>query len=268
MNVKINDNVIFGKSKPFVLIAGPCVIENDTHPLFMAERIKIICDKLNIPFLFKASFDKANRTAMSHYRGVDIDTANKVFRKIKSELDVPITTDFHESWQAEILKDNVDLLQIPAFLCRQTDMLISAAKTGRPVNVKKAQFISGEDMEKVVEKIRIAGNKNVIITERGNTYGYRDYVVDMRNLVTMRKIAPIVFDSTHSIQKGCSGGSNGSNRQFIEPLARAAVAIGVDSIFMEVHDNPETALSDGTSSVRLSNLEDILKSILEISGDK
>ena len=147
-------------------------------------------------------------------------------------------------------------------------MLISAAKTGRPVNVKKAQFISGEDMEKVVEKIRIAGNKNVIITERGNTYGYGDYVVDMRNLVTMRKIAPIVFDSTHSIQKGCSGGSNGSNRQFIEPLARAAVAIGVDSIFMEVHDNPETALSDGTSSVRLSNLEDILKSILEISGDK
>ena len=268
MIVKVNDDVIFGKSKPFVLIAGPCVIENGDHPLFMAEKIKTICDELNIPFIFKSSFDKANRTAMSHYRGVEIDFANKVFEKIKSELGVPITTDFHESWQAELLKDNVDLLQIPAFLCRQTDMLVAAAKTGRPINVKKAQFISGEDMEKVVEKIRIAGNKNIVITERGNIYGYGDFVVDMRNLVTMRKIAPLVFDATHSVQKGCSGGSKGSNRQFIEPLAKAAVAVGVDSVFMEVHDNPEAALSDGTSSVRLSKLKNILLNILEITGDK
>tara|TARA_Y100000034_G_scaffold72127_1_gene86981 strand:+ start:3703 stop:4509 length:807 start_codon:yes stop_codon:yes gene_type:complete len=268
MNVKINNDIIFGKSKPFVFICGPCVIENEDHPLFMAEKIKEICDGLKIPFIFKASFDKANRTALSHYRGVGIDVANKVFEKVKLEIGVPVTTDFHEPWQADILKDTVDLLQIPAFLCRQTDMLVASAKTGLPINIKKAQFINGPDMEKVVEKVRISGNDNVVLTERGNIYGYGDYIVDMRNLITMRKFSPIVFDATHSVQKGCSGGSKGSNKHFIEPLAKAAVAVGVDGLFMESHDNPESAFSDGTSSIKLSGLRNILLNILEITGAK
>lgn len=265
MIAEISNGIVFGKSKPFILIAGPCVIENIDHPVSMAEQIKKICERLHIPFIFKCSFDKANRTSMNHYRGVDIDTANKVFEKIKSELNIPITTDFHESWQANALKDTVDLLQIPAFLCRQTDMLIASAKTGLPINIKKAQFINGADMEKAVEKVRLSGNENIVLTERGNIYGYNDYIVDMRNLVIMKQMAPIVFDATHSVQQGCSGGSKGCDTQFIEPLAKAAVAVGIDGLFMEVHDDPKKALSDGASSIVLANLENILINLLEIT---
>lgn len=264
MTVKISEDVVFGKSKPFVLISGPCVIESESHCLFMAEKIKNICCDLNIPYIFKSSFDKANRTALNHYRGTSLNNANKIFQKIKQELDVPITTDFHEVWQANELKGSVDLLQIPAFLCRQTDLLIAAAKTKLPVNIKKAQFVSGYDMEKAVNKVKLSANNKILLTERGNVNGYGDFIVDMRNLVIMKDFAPVIFDATHSVQKGCSGGSQGSNIKFIEPLCKAAAAIGVSGLFLESHDNPQEALSDGSSSIKLSNLKDTLSSILDL----
>ncbi len=240
------------------LISGPCVLESVEHAIFMAKEIKSRCDDLDIQHIFKASWDKANRTALDHYRGYPLDEAIDMFREIKSEVDVPILTDFHESWQAEKLKDVVDVLQIPAFLCRQTDMLVEAAKTGLPVNVKKGQFISAEDTERVVGKV---GDADVWLTERGNIFGYGNYIVDMRNLVIMKRYAPVIFDATHSVQQGAKGGSSGSQKEFIEPLAKAAIAVGVDGLFMEVHDNPDKALSDGTSSLHLDDLTPLLKKL-------
>jgi 2-dehydro-3-deoxyphosphooctonate aldolase (KDO 8-P synthase) len=187
-----------------------------------------------------------------------LDEAIDMFREIKNRVDVPILTDFHESWQAKKLKDVVDVLQIPAFLCRQTDMLVEAAKTGLPVNVKKGQFISAEDTERVVGKV---GDADVWLTERGNIFGYGNYIVDMRNLVIMKRYAPVIFDATHSVQQGAKGGSSGSQKEFIEPLAKAAIAVGVDGLFMEVHDNPNKALSDGTSSLHLDDLTPLLKKL-------
>ena len=245
------------------LISGPCVLESVEHAIFMAKEIKSRCDDLDIQHIFKASWDKANRTALDHYRGYPLDEAIDMFREIKSEVDVPILTDFHESWQAEKLKDVVDVLQIPAFLCRQTDMLVEAAKTGLPVNVKKGQFISAEDTERVVGKV---GDADVWLTERGNIFGYGNYIVDMRNLVIMKRYAPVIFDATHSVQQGAKGGSSGSQKEFIEPLAKAAIAVGVDGLFMEVHDNPDKALSDGTSSLGLKDLTPILKKLKEIGN--
>tara|TARA_B100002019_G_C21273911_1_gene604023 strand:- start:3320 stop:4123 length:804 start_codon:yes stop_codon:yes gene_type:complete len=263
MIVNIGD-IKIGKDQPMVLISGPCAIENDDHPLFMAESISEICNELNIPYIFKASWDKANRTALQNFRGVDIERSIKIFERIKKEVGCPITTDIHESYQADLLKGVVDLIQIPAFLCRQTDLLLSAGNTGCGVNVKKAQFVEGDDMIKVVDKIKSTGNKNILLTERGNTYGYGSYVVDFTNIIKMRKISPVIFDATHSVQQGSKGGSCGSFREYIEPLARAGVAVGVDGLFMEVHDRPEEALSDGTSSIRLSNLKNILTRLVKI----
>ncbi|MAH43862.1 3-deoxy-8-phosphooctulonate synthase [archaeon] len=257
-SIYLNDNVSFGRSHPIVLISGPCVIESLDHCLFMASSIKEICEQLSIPYVFKASFDKANRTRLSNYRGFHIDKAVDIFKKVKEETGVPILTDFHESWQAEILSECVDILQVPAFLCRQTDMIVAASKTNRIVNIKKGQFVSGYDTGRMVDKATQSGNSNILLTERGNTFGYGDYIVDYRNLVVMREYAPVIFDATHCIQKGCSGGSSGSYRHFIEPLARAAIAVGVDGLFMETHDRPEDALSDGTSSIELSKLKNLL----------
>lgn len=265
-SVTIRDGITFGESVPFVLISGPCVIESEEHTFHMAREIKKITSKLGIPFIFKASFDKANRTRLQNYRGVSIEEASRIFSRIRTELDIPVTTDIHEPWQADVLKDSIDLIQIPAFLCRQTDLLVASAKTNLPVNIKKAQFVNGVDMERAVNKVVLSGNDNVLLTERGNTFGYGDYVVDMRNLVTMRDYAPIIFDATHSVQKGCSGGSSGSNRHFIEPLAKAAAAVGVDGLFLEVHDDPDNALSDGTSSIKLSELEVMLNNICKVIG--
>ena len=224
----------------------------------MAKEIKSRCDDLDIQHIFKVSWDKANRTALDHYRGYPLDEAIDMFREIKSQVDVPILTDFHESWQAEKLKDVIDVLQIPAFLCRQTDMLVCASKTGLPVNIKKGQFVSAEDTERMVGKV---GDAEVWLTERGNIFGYGSYIVDMRNLVIMRKYAPVIFDATHSVQQGAKGGSSGSQKEFIEPLAKAAVSVGVDGVFMEVHDNPTEALSDGTSSLDLKDLTPLLKKL-------
>jgi 2-dehydro-3-deoxyphosphooctonate aldolase (KDO 8-P synthase) len=265
-SVTIRDGITFGESAPFVLISGPCVIESEEHTFHMAREIKKITSKLGIPFIFKASFDKANRTRLQNYRGVSIEEASRIFSRIRTELDIPVTTDIHEPWQADVLKDSIDLIQIPAFLCRQTDLLVASAKTNLPINIKKAQFVNGVDMERAVNKVVLSGNDNVLLTERGNTFGYGDYVVDMRNLVTMRYYTPVIFDATHSVQKGCSGGSSGSNRHFIEPLAKAAVAVGVDGLFLEVHDDPDNALSDGTSSIKLSDLEVMLNNICKVIG--
>ena len=256
-------NIQLDKNR-LTLISGPCVLESVKHATFMAKEIKSRCDDLDIQHIFKVSWDKANRTALDHYRGYPLDEAIDMFREIKSEADVLITTDFHESWQAEKLKDVVDVLQIPAFLCRQTDMLVCASRTGLPVNVKKAQFISAEDTEKVVDKVKQSGNSEVWLTERGNIFGYGNYVVDMRNLVIMKQFAPVIFDATHSVQQGAKGGSSGSQREFIEPLAKAAVSVGVDGIFMEVHDNPDEALSDGTSSLDLRDLTPLLKKLKKL----
>jgi|TARA_Y100000310_G_scaffold8830_1_gene9355 2-dehydro-3-deoxyphosphooctonate aldolase (KDO 8-P synthase) len=240
------------------VISGPCVLENVKHAIFMAKEIKSRCDDLDIQHIFKVSWDKANRTALDHYRGYPLDETVDMFREIKSEVDVPILTDFHESWQAEKLKDVIDVLQIPAFLCRQTDMLVCASKTGLPINVKKGQFISAEDTERIVGKVK---GSDVWLTERGNIFGYGNYVVDMRNLVIMKRFAPVIFDATHSVQQGAKGGSSGSQKEFIEPLAKAAVSVGVDGVFMEVHDNPTEALSDGTSSLDLKDLTPLLKKL-------
>jgi len=243
------------------VISGPCVLENVKHAIFMAKEIKSRCDDLDIQHIFKVSWDKANRTALDHYRGYPLDETVDMFREIKSEVDVPILTDFHESWQAEKLKDVIDVLQIPAFLCRQTDMLVCASKTGLPINVKKGQFISAEDTERIVGKVK---GSDVWLTERGNIFGYGNYVVDMRNLVIMKRFAPVIFDATHSVQQGAKGGSSGSQKEFIEPLAKAAVSVGVDGVFMEVHDNPTEALSDGTSSLDLKDLTPLLKKLKKL----
>ncbi len=247
--------------KPF-LIAGPCVIESKEHCLLMASKIKEITDIFGIEYIFKASFDKANRTKLENFRGLkDIDKSMDIFQYIKTNLGIKICTDIHESFQASIVSEVVDIIQIPAFLCRQTDLLISAAKTGKIINVKKGQFISGYDTERITAKIMNSKNNLIFLTERGNTFGYGDYIVDFRNIPIMNKYAPVIFDVGHSLQKGCSGGSSGSNMEFAEPLLKAALAIGVEGIFMEVHDDPENALSDGTTSIKLSKLKSLLERI-------
>ena len=250
----------------FFIMAGPNVIENEEHVMYMARQLRDFFASYNVEFIFKTSFDKANRSSLSSYRGVGIKEGMRILSRVKEELGVNIVTDIHEPWQADVLKDSIDLIQIPAFLCRQTDLLVASAKTNLPVNIKKAQFVNGVDMERAVNKVVLSGNDNVVLTERGNTFGYGDYVVDMRNLVTMRDYAPVIFDATHSVQKGCSGGSSGSNRHFIEPLAKAAAAVGVDGLFLEVHDDPNNALSDGTSSIKLSELEVMLNNICKVIG--
>tara|TARA_B100002019_G_C21247769_1_gene589354 strand:- start:504 stop:1316 length:813 start_codon:yes stop_codon:yes gene_type:complete len=266
MNESINNyyQYLLKKEKPF-LISGPCVIESEDHCLFMAEKIKDICDQFKIEYIFKASFDKANRTKLTNFRGLNnLDLSLKVFESIKSKIGVRVCTDFHESYQAPILAEVVDILQIPAFLCRQTDLLISAANTGKIVNVKKGQFISGYDTDRIVGKIKGSNNDLIFLTERGNTFGYDDYIVDFRNISIMKKNAPVIFDVGHSLQRGCAGGSSGSHMEFAEPLLRAALAIGVEGIFMEVHDDPDNALSDGTTSVKLSSLKGLLERSLSL----
>ena len=259
----IDYNSLLNVEKPF-LISGPCVIESEDHCMFMAENIKNIADKLGIEYIFKASFDKANRTALTNYRGLGLDKSLKIFARSRDELKIPVLTDFHESWQARSLQDCVDVLQIPSFLSRQTDLLVAAAETGKIVNIKKAQFVSGHDTKKMVDKCIDSGNGSVFLTERGNTFGYGDYIVDFRNLVVMSEYAPVIFDVGHSLQNGCSGGSSGSKIQFAEPYLRAALAIGVNGIFMEVHDDPENALSDGTTSIKLSSLYELLNSNMDV----
>ncbi|MBQ3337913.1 MAG: 3-deoxy-8-phosphooctulonate synthase [Selenomonadaceae bacterium] len=243
-----------------VLLAGPCVLEGFERSLKIGRRAKEIADRLGMPYIFKASFDKANRSSIKSYRGPGLVEGLKILAEIKRELNVPIVTDIHETYQAAQAAEVVDILQIPAFLCRQTDLLVAAAKTGKVVNVKKAQFLSARDMINVVEKLRASGTEKILLTERGTSFGYNNLVVDMRGLPIMRGFGcPVIFDGTHSVQlPGGAGSSSGGQREFVEYLVRAACAVGVDGLFLEVHDNPAEGLSDGANMIALDNLEKIL----------
>jgi 2-dehydro-3-deoxyphosphooctonate aldolase (KDO 8-P synthase) len=257
-----------GGANPLFLIAGPCVIESEAHARKMAEEIARIAADAGIPYIFKASYDKANRSSMKSFRGPGLKEGLRILAKIKHELDVPILTDIHESSQAAPAAVVCDILQIPAFLSRQTDLLEAAAKTGRIVNVKKAQFLSPWDMSNVVEKIAASGNDKIILTERGASFGYQNLVVDMRSFPILQKLGyPVVFDVTHSVQlPGGQGDASGGQPEFIEPLARAGVAAGVDGIFLETHDNPQSALSDGANALPLPQLPELLSRLKQLSG--
>lgn len=267
--VILNDKVSFGdNSSPFVLIAGPCVLEGFDRSLMIGKKIKEITTKLGIPYVFKASFDKANRSSINSFRGPGLEEGLKVLKTIKEELNLPVLTDIHRAEQAETAARVVDILQIPAFLCRQTDLLAAAASTGLVINVKKGQFLAPWDMEKVVNKLVSSGNNNVLLTERGASFGYNNLIVDMSSLPIMRNFGfPVVFDATHSVQRpGARGETSGGDREYVPFLSRAAVSVGVDALFMEVHDNPEEALSDGPNMVYLDGLENILKEVLAIDA--
>jgi len=251
------------------LIAGPCVIESEKHALFMAEVIKGVTRSLNIPFIFKASYDKANRTSVRSFRGPGLAEGLRILKKVKDEVHVPILTDVHEAKDVAQVAEVADVLQIPAFLCRQTDLVTAAGMTERAVNIKKGQFVSPWDMKHVVEKCRAAGNDRVFVTERGASFGYNNLVVDMRSLAIMRKFSPVVFDATHSVQlpSAASEGDHavsGGQPEFIPLLSRAAVAAGVDGVFMEVHDNPKEAKSDGANALESTRLRGLLKELLAV----
>lgn len=258
-------NEIFTE-KRFFLIAGPCVIESEAHAIKMAREIQKITSQLDICYVFKASYDKANRTAINSFRGLGLEEGLRILSLIRSEFNLPILTDIHEIEQAKAVAEVVDILQIPAFLCRQTDLLIAAAQTGKIVNVKKGQFLAPWDMKNVVEKLTASGCQTAILTERGASFGYNNLVVDMRGFPIMREFnRPVVFDVTHSLQRpGGLGNATGGDSQFIENLARAGVACGVDGVFMEVHDNPGVALSDGPNALPLARLEPLLVMLKKI----
>ncbi|EFB91238.1 3-deoxy-8-phosphooctulonate synthase [Pyramidobacter piscolens W5455] len=262
--IEIGDFVVGGDR--LTLIAGPCALESLELGLEVGRKTQVLCEKLGLNYIFKASYDKANRTSISSPRGPGIEKGLQWLAQIKAELGAPILTDIHEPWQAAPVAEVADVLQIPAFLCRQTDLLVAAAKTGRAVNVKKAQFLSAWDMKSVLGKLTEAGNDRVMLCERGTMMGYNQLVVDMRSLVIMRSLgAPVVFDATHSVQMpGGMGGSSGGDRRFALPLARAAVGIGVDALFLEVHPQPEKAMSDGPNMVPLDLLEGFLEQVRAI----
>ncbi len=248
------------------LIAGPCVIESKDHAMKMAREISRVASRLDIPFVFKASYDKANRSSARSFRGLGMKEGLSILRQIKDEVGAPVITDIHETHQADEAARVADVLQIPAFLCRQTDLLRAAAATGRAVNVKKGQFLAPLDVRNIIEKIEAAGNRRIMITERGVSFGYNNLVVDMRAFPMMRQFGyPVVFDATHSLQlPGGLGDATGGQREYIEHLARAAVACGVDGLFMEVHDNPPMALSDAATQFALDKLEPLLETLLKI----
>ena len=266
-NKIVNCNGIeIANNKKITLIAGPCQLESEQHAMDMSGKIKEITSKLNIGFIYKTSFDKANRTSLKGKRGAGLENSLPVFDKIKKELNVPILTDVHNENHCEVVSNHVDILQIPAFLCRQTDLLIAAAKTNKIINVKKGQFLAPWDMANVTKKISDSGNDNILVTERGASFGYNTLVSDMRSIPIMIKNGyPVVFDATHSVQQpGGLGEKSGGQREFVEYLARAASAVGVAAIFMETHQDPDNAPSDGPNMVPLNKLETILNQIIEI----
>ena len=261
------ENITFSNDLPFVLIGGPCQLENMEHSLELAGKIVEITKRLDIPYVFKASFDKANRTSINGIRGVGLEKALDIFKEIKARYGCPVITDVHEPAQCARVAEVVDMLQIPAFLCRQTDLVVAAAKTGKPVNVKKGQFLAPWDMKNVVTKADQSGNSNVLVTERGASFGYNTLVVDMRSLPIMAQQTgcPVIIDATHSVQQpGGQGTSTGGQREFAPVLARAAVAVGVAGVFIETHENPDKSPSDGPNMIPLNELEDVLKTLKAI----
>ena len=259
-------NFEIANDKPFTLIAGPCQLENADHALKISSELKKITTDLGINLIYKTSFDKANRTSLKGKRGMGLDKSLPIFDKIRKEVGLPVLTDVHTAEQCSIVADHVDVLQIPAFLCRQTDLLIAAAKTGKIINVKKGQFLAPWDMANVIKKIEDSGNKNILITERGASFGYNTLVSDMRSLPIMARFGfPIVFDATHSVQQpGGMGEKSGGQREFVPYLARAAIAVGVGAIFMETHEDPDNAPSDGPNMVPLNEVKALLKKLTEI----
>ncbi len=259
-------NFEIANNKPFTLIAGPCQLENEKHALKISSELKKITSDLGINLIYKTSFDKANRTSLKGKRGMGLEKSLPIFDKIRKELELPVLTDVHTAEQCAVVADHVDVLQIPAFLCRQTDILIAAAKTGKIINVKKGQFLAPWDMANVIKKIEDSGNKNILITERGASFGYNTLVSDMRSLPIMSRFGfPIVFDATHSVQQpGGMGEKSGGQREFVPYLARAAIAVGVGAIFIETHDDPDNAPSDGPNMVPLNEIKKLLKKLTEI----
>ncbi len=266
IRTNITDNLTIGDQCPLTLFGGPCVIESEEFTLKMATEIKKVCDRLGVNFVFKSSFDKANRTSINSFRGYPIEEGLKILQRVKDEIGVPIVTDIHLPQQAAIAAEVVDILQIPAFLCRQTDLLLAAAATGKAINVKKGQFLAPWDMKNVVTKLESSGNNRIMLTERGTSFGYNTLVVDFRSLPQMRALGyPVVFDATHSVQMpGGQGNKSGGQREFVPYLARAAAAIGIDALFMEIHEDPDRALSDGPNMIPLAQLERVLKEILTV----
>jgi 2-dehydro-3-deoxyphosphooctonate aldolase (KDO 8-P synthase) len=258
--------LIISNTTPFTLIAGPCQLENEKHAINVAIKLKEITQKLNIGLIYKTSFDKANRTSLKGKRGTGLEKSLPIFDKIRKDVEIPVLTDVHTIEQCEIVSKHVDVLQIPAFLCRQTDLLVAAAKTGKIINVKKGQFLAPWDMVNVIKKIEDSGNKNILLTERGASFGYNTLVSDMRSLPIMAKNGyPVVFDATHSVQQpGGMGDKSGGQREFIEYLARAAIAVGVAAVFIETHPDPDNAPSDGPNMVPLSKMSNLLNQLVKI----
>ncbi len=252
--------------KKFIVIAGPCVIEKEETTLQIAEKIKKICSDLDIDFYFKASFDKANRTSINSFRGPGLEQGLKILQKVKDTYNLRIVTDIHEPYQAKLAAKVADIIQIPAFLCRQTDLLVAAAETGKCINVKKAQFLAPWDMKNIVSKLEISGNKNIMLCERGTTFGYNKLIVDMTSIMEMKKNGyPVIFDGTHSVQQpGGNGTSTSGNREYIPYLTKAAVAAGADGIFLETHFNPDNALSDGPNMIHIDNIKELIEKCLKI----
>jgi len=264
--VTINETIKVGPGHPFLLIAGPCVLESVEVTRRVAGFMRDLTAKLGINYVFKASFDKANRTSITSFRGPGLDQGLRILADIRREFALPVVSDIHDVGQVIQAATVLDILQIPAFLCRQTDLLLAAAQTGKPINLKKGQFLSAWDMRHAVTKIKSTGNRNLLLTERGTSLGYNNLVVDMRSLPVMRELGcPVIYDATHSVQlPGGAGGSSGGQREFIAPLARAAVAAGIDGLFMEVHPDPDKALCDGPNSLALDTVEPLLVQLLEI----
>ena len=269
MNPKITRSIAagplsIGGQNPLALIAGPCVIESEKIAMEIAEKLKRITTDLHVPFIFKASYDKANRTSIKSFRGPGLNDGLKILQKIKTELDLPVLSDVHKEEEIDPAAEVLDILQIPAFLCRQTDLLVKAAQTGKPINVKKGQFLAPWDMKNVVVKLEESGNSNILLTERGATFGYNNLVVDMRSLVLMREHGyPVIFDATHSLQQpGGQGTTSGGQSEMVPDLARGAVAVGCDALFMEIHTDPSKALSDGPNMLHIDLLPELLEQLV------
>lgn len=265
MEVKIHD-IAIGNNRLPLIIAGPCVIESEEVTFHTAEKLKEICSAVGLPFIFKSSYDKANRTSVTSYRGPGIDKGLRILAGVKSRFGVPVLSDSHSVEEVKIAAEVLDVLQLPAFLCRQTDLILTASNTGKPVNIKKGQFLAPWDVKNIIEKFTSTGNKNLLLTERGTSFGYNNLVVDFRGLPIMRSFGyPVIFDVTHSLQlPGGQGSSSGGQREFAEAFARAAVAVGVDGLFMEVHPDPDRALCDGPNMVPLDTLPHLLQTVKDI----
>lgn len=264
----IGEKIKIGGPQPLFLIGGPCVLESEDHGLFLATQIKKVCDDLAIPYIFKASYDKANRSSLASYRGPGFPDGLQMLENIKKAADVPVLSDVHETTQIEKAAQILDVLQIPAFLCRQTDLLATAARTGKPINIKKGQFLAPHDMKNIVEKILDQGNSNILLTERGSTFGYNNLVFDVRSIPIMRRLGfPVVIDASHSVQKpGGEGTFSGGEAEYIPHVAAAGVAAGADGVFLEIHEDPSKARSDGFNSLILNKLHDVLSMLQRIKN--